>query len=1170
MESDFKVKDLSKQPYSVEDRRFMSILENNIKQRSDGHYEMPLPLKSDSVTLPYNRTLAEKRWNQLRARFKKNPEFFDDYQAFMKDVIALCEERVPKDRLRIRDGNINYVPHTGVYHPRKPDQIRVVFDCSAQFEEVSLNDCLLQGPDLTNGLLGVLCRFRQERVAFMTDIKSMFHQFMVAEDHRDLLRFLWWEDGDPNKPVVEYRMKVHLFGASSSPGCANFGLKKAADDGEEEFGNDAASFIRRDFYVDDGLKSVSTAQKAVDLIKSSQKICAKAGLKLHKVISNNKKVLKAIPAEERAKDVKDFDFEKDHLPMERALGVTWCVENDHFKFIIELRDRPLTRRGILSTVSSIYDLNGFVGPVTLKGKQILQQMCRDGLDWDSPIPEELRPIWEKWRNEILELEKLEIERCFKPVDFGEIKGVELHYFSDASEGGYGQCSYIRSVNDSDKAHCAFVIGKARVLPLKQKSIPRLELAAATVSAKMSEFLRNELTYSDRSEYFWSDSKRVLGYINNEARRFHVYVANRVQQIRDLSQPTAWMYVESDENPADDATRGLTARELMVKSRWLTGPEFLWKDGEFQPNTKETYPVKENDPELKKATVLKTTAEGPSKKFPDYFEVQHLKHNSNWFRMRRIVALCLRLLMLLRKGDVKNDSLGSCSTEMLTITLDQLQEAEKSIIKAVQYEHYKEEINILEGLKSRAETGDRASVKLRNQRMKKTSSPFRLDPFLDEDGILRVGGRIKSANVPLQVTHPVIIPKKSHITEVLIRHHHVKVNHMGRGMTHNELRQRGCWIVRGSFAISSFISRCITCRKLRKPSQQQKMAELPGDRLEPAALFSYCAVDYFGPFMIKERRSEVKRYGVLFACMASRSVHLETANSLNTSSFINALTRFLSRRGPVRQLRSDHGTNFIGARNELKAAISEMNQDKVQEYLLDNECEWIPLKLNVPHSSHMGGSWERQIQTVRNALEALLIQSGTQLDDEAFRTFMTEVESIVNSKPLSIDNLCSADAPEPLTPNHLLTMKPKVLLPPPGNFQRADVYCHKHWRRVQYLANQFWLRWRMEYIHLLQVRNKWIRPSKNLEVGDIVISKNLEEHASHRSWPLARVVKIYKSMDGHVRKVRLLMGDRHLSKKGECLRTQSYVDRPIHKLVLILSTGDLKWETEEIPNEEPIW
>ena len=212
----------------------MSILENNIKQRSDGHCEMPVALKSDNMTLPYNRSLAEKRWNQLRARFKKNPKFFDD---------ALWAERAPKDRLRICDGKINYVQHTGIYCPSMPDQIRVVFHCSAQFEGVSFNGCLLQGPDSTNWLLVVLCRFRQERVAFITDIKSMFLQLVVAEDHRDLLCFLWWKDGDPSKPVVEYRKKVHLFGASSSRGCAIFGLKKTADDGEEEFGNDAVSFI---------------------------------------------------------------------------------------------------------------------------------------------------------------------------------------------------------------------------------------------------------------------------------------------------------------------------------------------------------------------------------------------------------------------------------------------------------------------------------------------------------------------------------------------------------------------------------------------------------------------------------------------------------------------------------------------------------------------------------------------------------------------------------------------------------------------------------------------------------------------------------------------------------------------------------------------------------------
>ncbi|XP_068684798.1 uncharacterized protein [Montipora foliosa] len=256
VESDFVEGSTRSKSYSLEDKRFLSILENSIVKSADGHYEMPLPLKMDRLSLPYNCQLAVKRWHQLLARFKKNPKFLEDYQVFMKDFDGVC-----------------------------------------------LNDYLLQGPDQFNTLLGILCRFRQERVAFMTDIKSMFHQFMVSEEHRDLLRFLWWEDGDPKKEFVEYRMKVHLFGAGSSPGCANFGLKKATDDGEAEYGKEAAEFIRRDFYVDDGLKSVGTIEEAVNLIKASQGICARAGLKLHKIMSNKREVLKAFPIEERAQSV---------------------------------------------------------------------------------------------------------------------------------------------------------------------------------------------------------------------------------------------------------------------------------------------------------------------------------------------------------------------------------------------------------------------------------------------------------------------------------------------------------------------------------------------------------------------------------------------------------------------------------------------------------------------------------------------------------------------------------------------------------------------------------------------------------------------------------------------------------------------------------------------------
>ena len=296
---------------------------------------MPLQLKSDHVSFPNNCQLAVNRWNQLKSRFKKNPKLFTDYQIFMKDLISQCVERVPEDHLEAQHGKVNYVPHTGVYHPKKPGQIRVVFDCSAQFNGVSLNDYLLQGPDFINDLLGILHRFRQESVEFMTDIKSMFHQFMVTKEHRDLLRFLWWLDGDPTKAVVKYWMKVHPFGASSSPGCANFGLMRAADDGEQDFG------------ADDGLKSVATVPEAIELIKASQAICDKARLRLHKIVSNKKEVLEAIPVEDHAKEIKELNLAVDPLPIERALGVMWCVENDSFQFHIELRDRPLTRRGLI-------------------------------------------------------------------------------------------------------------------------------------------------------------------------------------------------------------------------------------------------------------------------------------------------------------------------------------------------------------------------------------------------------------------------------------------------------------------------------------------------------------------------------------------------------------------------------------------------------------------------------------------------------------------------------------------------------------------------------------------------------------------------------------------------------------------------------------------------------
>ena len=475
--------------------------------------------------------------------------------------------KVSDENATASEGHVWYLPHHGVYHRQKTESLRVVFDCSARYQGESLNDHLLQGPDLTSKLTGVLIRFREEKIAVMADVEKMFYQDKVTEPNQNYLRFLWWPDSDLTKEPVDHRMTVRLFGGASSPGCSNFALKRTADDHEEEFGTDIADTLRHNFYVDDMLKSVPTDEKAIEVVQGTKAMCKKGGFTLTKFVSNSRKVLQSVPEEDRAKEIKGLDLGQDKLPVERALGVCWCIESDTLQFRIELKDQPCTRRGILATISSVYDPLGFIAPVMLVGKKILQDFCNTR-DWDEPLDETTRMRWKKWRYELFLLENVKVKRSLKPPEFGKVKSAQLHTMSDASTIRYGQCSYLRLVDEHGTIHVSFLMGKARVAPKKTVSIPRLELAAATVSAKMTDALKDELTYEGLREYYWTDSKVVLGYICNESKRFHVYVANRVQLIQDLSSPSQWRYVNSAENPADEGSRSMTAKQFVENSKWL--------------------------------------------------------------------------------------------------------------------------------------------------------------------------------------------------------------------------------------------------------------------------------------------------------------------------------------------------------------------------------------------------------------------------------------------------------------------------------------------------------------------------------------------------------------------------------------------------------------------------
>ena len=539
---------------------------------------------------------------------------------------------------------------------------------------------------------------------------------------------------------------------------------------------------------------------------------------------------------------------------------------------------------------------------------------------------------------------------------------------------------------------------------------------------------------------------------------------------------------------------------------------------------------DNDPEVKKEKQVHAA------KIEVSDVVSHLESRvSDWNKIKRVVAyMKLFITKLKSKSRSKHPMKLRGQTNVIPeLNIDDLNIAHNLIIKMAQGKYFAEDLKML-------------NKKIKNVRS--DSSLIRLDPFLDESGLIRVGGRLQRSTMDYYLKHPVVIPKQSEIAVVIIRWYHKNMKHAGRGMTINEVRDNGIWIVNINSLVRSIIWQCVGCRILRGKSGIQHMSNLPTDRITPAPPFTYCGVDLFGPFIIKERRTFVKRYGIMFTCLSCRAVHIESGNSMDTDSFIMALRRFINRRGNVRQIRSDNGSNFIGAQKELQKEFQRFDHKKIGDFLRTSNADWLPWKNNPPYASHFGGVWERQIRTARSILNGLLLSHSKSLNDESFRTVLTEVECVVNSRPLTVDNLNDPCSLKPLTPNNLLTLKSKVVHPPPGTFSPADVYSRKHWRRTQHIVNEFWVRWRKEFLNNLQERSKWTSKRRNLRIGDVVLLKTNE---SRNEWPMAMIDNVKPDKTGAVRSVTIRLAN------------NTKFERPISKLVMIKEN-----EIEDSPPKEP--
>ncbi|XP_054758449.2 uncharacterized protein LOC129264572 [Lytechinus pictus] len=558
---------------------------------------------------------------------------------------------------------------------------------------------------------------------------------------------------------------------------------------------------------------------------------------------------------------------------------------------------------MLSEIASVYDPYGFAGPFILHARGLLQGLTAMKLGWDDPIPDKYRVRWLKWKAELLQMGDVKSSRCYRPYDFGQMTEAQLHHFCDASQKVYGVVTYLRMKNDQGQVDCNIVLAKSRLSPLKKITVPRLELLAATLAVTMDGMIKRELDLQLKESVFWTDSAID--------KQFNTFVANRVATIRDGSVPWQWRHVSSDLNPADDITRGLTPREL--NGRWMTGPEFLFADNDQWPRCIELNKQDklDNDPEVKRDRDQGVFSYAHSE---DTIEELMLRY-SLWYRLKKAVAYILRLRNYFRckaGHRVKVDT--TCMNHPLSLA--EMNGAEEAVIRYMQKKHFKTEYQCLEGI-SQTKGGNDKSVKPTKLKLRKSSSLSRLNPEMTDNGLIRVGGRLKHSTVGKGSRHPFILPKKHHAVELLVRHYHELTGHSGQEHVLAQMREH-CWIVGGRSTVKEVLHKCFVCKRQSSQPMQQKMSDLPSERITPdKPPFTFVGVDCFGPFTVKQGRKDNKRYGCIFTCLVLRAIHIEILHSMDTDSFINGLERFISRRGRPEVIWSDNGSNFVGAERELE-------------------------------------------------------------------------------------------------------------------------------------------------------------------------------------------------------------------------------------------------------------
>lgn len=1035
----------------------------NTSRRSDGRFIVKMPLKESPDVLGDSYEQALSRFLSLERRFKRDPHFKIKYCDFISEYIELGH--MTENKHFNREETFYILPHHGVLRETSlTTKLRAVFDGSAVTTSgLSLNNIQYVGPTVQDDLISILLRFRQHRYVVSADIDKFYRQCLIHDSQRNLQQILW--RFNPTEELKTYTLNTVTYGTASAPYLSTRCLVQL---GKECADSEVANAILHDFYIDDLISGHDSEDRLIQICNRLANELHSGQFHLRKWRSNNSYLLNQIQGQNCTDELLKINKNE----YSKTLGLLWSSAEDKLKFSVDVNTfpSPISKRNILSTIAKIFDPLGLINPIILQAKIILQRLWTTGASWDEPLSSEFQSDWANFIKQLHELNDIIIPRrviCPSPLK------IEIHAFSDASIQAYSACIYIRSISHTEEVSVHLIMAKSKVAPPKPTTIPRLELCGALLSARLVGKVKTALRLNVDSCYYWCDSTIVLGWINSPKATLKSFVLNRITEITETTDPSAWHYVPTASNPADIGSRGFTPSQLNQSNIWWFGPDFLILRQEHWPK-KPTHKI-DNLPETKIVCHVSLTEQV----LLDDMNIFVTKY-SNFDKLRRILAYVHRFIFNCRHPNSK-------LTGYLKIS--EINSSVNSLCLIVQKEMFKNEYSILKN----------------NKQLPLKYKLINMNPFLHTDNLIRVGGRLSNSYYDYDTKHPIILHASHHVTKLLFEYYHKVLLHAGPQLLLATIRHK-YWPIGGRNLARKTVHNCITCCRFAGKIVQPIMGNLPEQRVHIDYPFTNTAVDYAGPILIANRKgrgcSLIKSYICVFVCLAVRAVHIELVTDLSSQTFIAALNRFIARRGKPANIYSDNGSNFVGTCNEL-ARLLKSSSLEISQYASENS---INFKFSPAYSPHFNGLAEGSVKSFKHHLKRVLAHAN--LTYEEMNTVLVQIESILNSRPLTP---LSSDPRDlvPLTPAHFLIGRTLMMLPSPQvNDTTLSV---SRYMRTHQLKAHFWSRYYKEYISELQKRQKWHKDGRRLKLGEMVVIK--DDRLPPNRWLLGRVTGLRPGSDG---------------------------------------------------------